>query len=316
MPAVDFISGPADWAIAIHGGAGEISRTVSDEDRARYVQGLRVALECGESMLRSGSHALDVVEEVVRCLEDDESFNAGRGSVFAEEGKHELEASIMDGRGSRAGAVSLLETVRNPIKLARLVMEQTDHIFLSGDGAERFADEVGVERVSNSHFSTERRRAQLNRFLSAEVDSSAKEQGGSTVGCVVRDAHGHLAAATSTGGTTGKRQGRVGDSPILGAGNWADGRVAVSCTGKGEEFLRHLVAHEIAACIEYTGASIEQACNGVLSTKMAPGDGGVIAVGADGSVALVFNTTGMHRAAANANDQRCVAIWDEQIPAD
>lgn len=308
---VNKIPGPADWAIAIHGGAGTIPRDVPKERLEAYAKSLTEALQLGETMLESGASALETVEAVIRVMEDNPLFNAGKGSVFTAVGTHELDASIMDGRDGRTGAVAAVRTIRHPISLARLVMTETRHVLLSGDGAEAFADEVDVERVENEYFDTDLRRASLDRFLRRKGSDEREPCGGSTVGCVVRDKAGDLAAATSTGGMTGKRWGRVGDSPIVGAGTWADLSVAVSCTGTGEEFIRHAVAHDIAARIEYAGASLEQSCRSVLGDVLQTNDGGLIAVGSDGSIVLAFNTTGMYRAAANSDGRQCMAIWDE-----
>ncbi|MCH2162205.1 MAG: isoaspartyl peptidase/L-asparaginase [Phycisphaerales bacterium] len=314
-------TGPCEgWAIAIHGGAGTISRNGSPSRRDAAAKGLRTALELGRDMLQEGEDALDVVEAVVKVLEDDPNFNAGKGAVFTAEGTHELDASIMDGATRNTGAVAAVRTVRNPIVLARLVMTETPHVLIAADGAETFADEVDVQRVPNEYFDTEHRRAALDRVLEgrkASDDSPERPQprGGSTVGCVVVDARGRLAAATSTGGMTAKRWGRVGDSPIVGAGTWADARVAVSGTGTGEEFIRWGVAQDVAALVEYRGLSLADAATEVVDGKLRPGDGGVICVDHEGGIAMVFNSTGMYRGAANAKGLFKVAIWDEPVTA-
>ena len=307
-----------NWAIAIHGGAGTIPRNGSPEKREAAARGLRNALQVGRDMLQNGTDAIEVVEAVVKTLEDDPNFNAGKGAVFTEEGTHELDASIMDGSNRRTGAVAAVRTVRNPIVLARLVMTETPHVLIAADGAETFADEVDVQRVPNEYFNTEHRRAALDRVLAGReaADDSPERpnpRGGSTVGCVAVDARGRLAAATSTGGMTAKRWGRVGDSPIVGAGTWADDRVAVSGTGTGEEFIRWGVAQDVAALVEYRGLSLEDAAVEVVDGKLRPGDGGVICVDHSGAIAMVFNSTGMYRGAANSDGLFKIAIWDEPL---
>lgn len=317
---IDAIPMCDSWAIAIHGGAGVIQRTTHPERRKAAIEVLDKALRIGSEMLKQGAPAIEVVEMVVRVMEDDPTFNAGRGSVFTENGTHELDASIMDGSTRSTGAVAGVRTVKNPITLARLVMTETPHVLLATDGAEAFADEVDVERVENTWFDTPYRKAVLERKLleKNETNSSTEStpQGGSTVGCVVVDIHRNLAAATSTGGMTAKRLGRIGDSPIVGAGTWADSRVAVSGTGTGEEFIRWGVAQDIAAILEYQDVTLVEAAVSVVDTKLRAGDGGVICVGEDGSIAMVFNTVGMYRGAANAAGHFQIAIWDEPITTD
>lgn len=292
------------WAIAIHGGAGTIGKDMAPELQEAYRSGLRKALEAGKAVLEKGGTSLDACETVVRILEDDELFNAGRGAVYTHEGTHELDAAIMDGGSRRCGAVAAVRTVRNPIRLARLVMEKSPHVFLVGAGAEAFADSQGLEPVDPKYFDTPRRYEQLQKALEDEKFG--------TVGCVALDVHGNLAAATSTGGLTNKRFGRVGDVPIIGAGTYADNAsCAVSCTGKGEEFIRHTVARDIAARVEYLGLPLEKAMQAVIDGKLAPGDGGAIAVSRHGEIGLVFNSTGMYRGAADASGRFEIAIWDE-----
>jgi beta-aspartyl-peptidase (threonine type) len=300
------------WALAIHGGAGVIPKTMEEEARREYVEALEAALAEGRDLLAAGGASLDVVETVIRRLEDDPHFNAGKGAVFNHEGRHELDAAVMDGRDLEAGAVAGVTTVRHPISLARLGMERSQHVLLFGEGAERFAGEQGVERVDNSWFDTQRRREQLDKALEkerAEAESGGRETG--TVGAVALDTHGNLAAATSTGGLTAKRWGRVGDVPIIGAGTYADNRTAaISCTGTGEVFIRHNVAHDVAARMLYKGIGLEQAAREVIHGELEAGDGGLIAVGHDGSIALVFNSEGMFRGAADAAGRFEVAIWE------
>jgi beta-aspartyl-peptidase (threonine type) len=297
---------PVDWAIAIHGGAGTIPEDIPAERRQAYAGALSAALRLGAGALADGEPALDVVEKVVRSLEDDPLFNAGRGAVYTHDGRHELDAAIMDGRDLAAGAVAAVSTVKNPISLARLVMQGSPHVLLVGAGAEAFADEMGVVRVPQEYFHTEGRREAWQRALEERRRQDDKD----TVGCVVRDVYGNLAAATSTGGLTDKRWGRVGDVPIIGAGTYADNRTAaISATGKGEEFIRHNVAHTISARMALRGEGLTEAAEAVIHRTLAPGDGGVIAVDAAGRLALVFNSTGMYRGAADSTGRFEIGIW-------
>ena len=297
------------YAIAIHGGAGVIDRDSPGAEERR--EALRSALRAGVGVLESEGTSLDAVETVVRLLEDDPNFNAGMGAVFTNSGEHELDASIMDGRTLACGAVAGVRTVRNPILLARHVMENSRHVLFAASGAEEYARSAGFEAVDTRTFDVEHRRRQWERAKERERQRKAddtRERG--TVGAVALDVHGNLAAATSTGGLTNKRFGRVGDSPIVGAGTYANNRsAAVSCTGTGEEFIRHTVARDIAALIEYRGLSVEAAAREVVFQKLQEGDGGVIVVSHDGEIALVFNTLGMYRGAANSDGRFEVAIW-------
>ncbi|HSK79257.1 MAG TPA: isoaspartyl peptidase/L-asparaginase [Thermoanaerobaculia bacterium] len=298
--------GEARWSLAIHGGAGTIPKTIPESEKQAYLDSLNKALTIGRDVLAKGGTSLDAVERVVRFLEDDPLFNAGKGAVFTHDGTHELDAAIMDGRDLSCGSVAGLKTVRNPISLARMVMEKSPHVFMVGDGAERFADEMKVDRVENRWFDTDRRRAALEEALKKE--SEAKPKG--TVGAVALDVHGNLAAATSTGGMTNKRFGRLGDVPVIGAGTYANNRTcAVSATGWGEKFIRNTVAHDISALMEYRGLSVQQAADEVIHKKLEPDDGGVIAVSKDGGIALVFNSEGMYRGAADSAGRFEVAIW-------
>jgi beta-aspartyl-peptidase (threonine type) len=307
LVAVD--SRPADaeplrWALALHGGAGTIPKDMDPALVESYRASLRQGLELGKKILDRGGTSLEAVEAVVRFFEDDSLFNAGRGAVYTHEGTHELDAAIMDGRTLACGAVGAVKNVRNPVTLARLVMEKSRHILLVGDGAEAFGRSVGAEMVDPSYFDTRRRWEQLQKAL-------AKDELG-TVGCVALDRKGNLAAATSTGGLTNKRFGRVGDTPIIGAGTWADNRsCAVSGTGKGEQFMRHTVARDVAALVEYKGLSLEEAATIVVHAKLNRGDGGIVAVSHTGQIALVFNSAGMYRGAADSNGRFEIAIWDE-----
>ena len=296
---------PPKWAIAIHGGAGTIPKDLPEAQKQQYLHSLGEALKIGQGVLEKGGTSLDAVEKVVRFLEDDPLFNAGKGAVYTHEKTHELDAAIMDGRDLSCGSVAALKTVRNPISLARLVKEKSPHVFLVGEGAEVFATEMKVPRVPNSYFDTAKRLKDLQDALKEEP----KEHG--TVGCAALDVHGNLAAGTSTGGLTNKRFGRLGDVPVIGAGTYANNRTcAISATGIGEEFIKHTVAHDISALIEYGGLTLQQAADRVIHQKLKAGDGGIIGVGRDGSIALVFNSEGMYRGAADSNGRFEVKIWE------
>jgi L-asparaginase / beta-aspartyl-peptidase len=303
----------ADWKLVIHGGAGVIepSRTTPETDSAIRAA-LDRALDAGSAILATGGSALDAVEAAVRLLEDDPNFNAGYGSVFTWDATHELDASIMDGATRAAGAVAGVSTTKNPISVARAVMEKSNHVFLSGEGADQFSKAQGFEQVPNSYFSTPRRSKQLQEFKSTNVSALDVEYKYGTVGAVALDANGHVAAATSTGGTTGKRWGRVGDSPIIGAGTYADDRAcAVSATGTGEYFIRAAVAHEICARIRIGGATGQDAADEVMSeVKALGGDGGVIVVTPRGEMVYSFNTVGMYRGKADGGG-RSVALYSK-----
>lgn len=306
----------AEWAIAIHGGAGTLDRNAPAAEQAEYRAALSAALTVGRDRLARGESALDACEAVVRMLEDDPHFNAGRGAVFNEKGEHELDASIMDGATLACGAVAGVRTVKNPISLARLVMTKTRHVLLMGDGAEQFATSVGVDRVPNTYFDTERRRKVLEEVLrerqkQAAVDPAARPPlTYGTVGCVALDRQGRLAAATSTGGLTAKRWGRVGDTPVIGAGNWADGTVAVSGTGTGEQFIRYAVGRTIAARMQFGGQSLAEAADAVVHHTLQKDDGGVIAVDHRGQIAMPYNSEGMYRGAADATGRFEVRIFE------
>ena len=303
----------ADWKLVIHGGAGTIERSKMTPEKDREIRAaLDRALQAGSSILGSGGNALDAVEATIRVLEDDPNFNAGKGAVFTWEGKNELDASIMDGRTRAAGAVTGVTRTKNPISLARAVMEDSPHVFLSGDGADQFSREQGLEQVPPEYFATPRRRQQLEEFKSTKVSALELEYKIGTVGAVALDAKGHVAAATSTGGMTGKRWGRIGDSPVVGAGTYADDRAcAVSATGWGEYFIRVGVAHEICARMRLKGIGAQQAADSVMAeVKALGGDGGVIVVSPKGEMAYSFNTPGMYRGKASAAG-RSVALYAE-----
>ncbi len=302
-------------SIAIHGGAGVISRAsmTADNERA-YRADLERALDAGYAVLEKGGASLDAVVAAVRILEDSPYFNAGHGAVFSHAGINELDAAIMDGATQKAGAIAGVRHVRNPIDLARMVMERTPHVLLSGEGAEEFALEQSVTLVPGSYFYTERRWKQLEDAQKSERTASIEEDIGyfGTVGAVARDRNGNLAAATSTGGMTNKRWGRIGDSPIIGAGTYADNATcAVSATGSGEYFIRAVVAHEICARVRLSGVSAAEAAKDVIHGKLKEigGDGGVIVVDRNGALSLDFNTEGMFRAARDSGGRREVAIY-------
>jgi beta-aspartyl-peptidase (threonine type) len=298
-------------AIAVHGGAGDLPPTErSPEREAEYHAGLERALRAGEAMLRGGGTSLDAVVAAVQALEEDPLFNAGRGAVIGANGACELDASLMDGRDLRAGAVTGLRHVRSPIGLARLVMEHSPHVMLAGTGAEEFALEQGLEPVPNRYFVTERRERELDAWLhGAKLPGTEPSMG--TVGAVALDASGNLAAATSTGGMTGKRWGRVGDSPVIGAGTYAaNDACAVSATGHGEYFIRAIVAHEIASLVRYAGQDVRSAAETVVHRQLASlgGVGGVIAIGRDGAIAMPFNSRGMLRGSIDVEGRLATAL--------
>ena len=304
-PAEAGPASPLAWSLAIHGGAGTIPRDIPESQKEQYLRSLRAALEIGRKVLADGGTSLDAVEKVVRFLEDDPLFNAGKGAVFTNEGTHELDAAIMDGRDLSCGSVAGLKRVRNPISLARLVMERSPHVFMVGQGAEKFADEMKVERVDQKYFFTQKRYADWQKKLGEEAEKDKD-----TVGAVALDVHGNLAAATSTGGMTNKRFGRLGDVPVIGAGTYANNRTAaISATGWGEQFIKHTVAHDISALMEYKGLTLQQAADEVIHRKLQKDDGGVIGVARDGSIALVFNSAGMYRGAADSKGRFEAAIW-------
>lgn len=304
-----------NWSIVIHGGAGSMTRSTLDphQDEAARA-GLRQALEAAASRLREGGTAMDAVEAAVRVLEDDPNFNAGRGSVFTAEGRVECDAAIMDGLDRKAGAVAGIRSTRNPITLARAVMEQSPHVFLAGSGADAFARAHNIEAAGPDWFETLERRRQLDEILAnpdAPFDLGMKY---GTVGAVARDTRGHVASATSTGGLTGKKWGRVGDSPLIGAGTYADDRAgAVSCTGAGEYFIRLGVAHEIAARVRLCGEDMQAAADALIAELTAlGGKGGVIIASAAGPGGWAFNTPGMYRGIADSDGKTMVAIYNDE----
>lgn len=306
-------------AIAIHGGAGTLVRGMMtrklEED---YKTALKEALEAGYAILQKKGTAVDAVEEAVKRLEDSPLFNAGKGSVFTAEGKHEMDASIMEGSNLNAGAITLVSGIRNPISLARDVMEKSEHVFLAGEGAMKFAEKMGYTLENDSYFYDELRYQQWQEIKDTDnfqLDHSMrKDSKFGTVGAVACDHNGHLAAATSTGGMTNKRYGRVGDSPLIGSGNYANNlSCAVSCTGSGEYFIRGVTAYDVSCLMEFKGLSLEQASQQVIHQRMPKigGDGGLIAVDALGNMALPFNTEGMYRGFKTSAGEENIAIYED-----
>lgn len=290
--------------LAIHGGAGTIARDkMTPEREAAMRADLERALREGHAILAAGGTSLDAVTRSIVVLEDSPYFNAGKGAVFTHEGVNELDAAIMSGATLAAGAVASVRTAKNPILLARAVMEKSPHVMLVGPGADQFAEVAGVERVEPSYFRTDERWQQLQDKLSAEKHG--------TVGAVALDRSGALAAGTSTGGMVNKRWGRVGDSPLIGAGTYANGVCAVSATGHGEFFIRHAVAHDICARMQYLGISLERAAQQVVMEDLvrARGEGGVIALDRDGNVSMTFNSEGMYRGTIGEDGVPHVAIY-------
>lgn len=305
------------FAIAIHGGAGTLSRAeTSADEEAAYLRGLEAALDAGYSLLDRGGSSLDAVTAAVVSLEDNPLFNAGRGAVLTRDGRAELDASIMDGATLAAGAVCGLRHIRNPVSLARRVMEKSPHVMLVGEGAEEFARSQGVELVSNEYFRTDVRQKQLHRLLQGAAEKEndllahASADSTGTVGAVAVDSRGNVAAATSTGGMTGKRWGRVGDSPIIGAGTYASNAgCAVSATGHGEFFIRAVVAHDICAQVQYARLSLAEAVKNTLARmKGLGGNGGVVAISTAGEIVLDFNSEGMFRGMRCSDGRRETGI--------
>jgi beta-aspartyl-peptidase (threonine type) len=304
--------GSQRWRLVIHGGAGSMRpQRLSDEAERCARSGLEAALAAGSAILEKGENAVDAVEAAVRVLEEDICFNAGRGSVLTAEGRVELDAAIMDGRTRTAGAVAGLRTTRAPISLARLLMERGPHVFLSGRGADEFARDAAFEQVENQWFEVPERRRQLEELLTQGSFDDEVKYG--TVGAVAVDLDGHVAVATSTGGLTAKRWGRVGDSPLIGAGTYADDRsAAVSATGSGEFFIRAVAAHQLAERVRLGGETLQQALESVLAdVQSLGGRGGLIAVAPDGEAAWGFTTPAMYRGMADASG-RTVAIYPNE----
>jgi len=312
---------PAEYAMVIHGGAGTILRSdLTPAQDSAYRAALNVALDIGENILRSGGSALDAVEQTIHYLEDSPLFNAGKGAVFNHEGHNEMDASIMQGVDRMAGAVGGVSNIKHPISAARAVMEQSPHVLLTGKGAEQFAAAQGLEIVDPSYFYTERRWAALQAAIArekaeaapqVELDHNERKKG--TVGCVALDKAGNIVAGTSTGGMTNKRWNRLGDSPIIGAGTFADNATCgVSCTGHGEFFMRWAVAYDVAARMAYKGLGVKAAADEVIKGELVKvgGEGGLIALDRQGNVAMSFNSEGMYRGYARPGE-RVIAIYEE-----
>ncbi|MCW5631494.1 MAG: isoaspartyl peptidase/L-asparaginase [Rhodoferax sp.] len=305
--------------LVIHGGAGVEPGDLNPQQEADIKAALSAALRAGHAKLQDGASALDTVTAAITVMEDDPHFNAGRGAVFTHDGKNELDTSIMDGASGRAGAAAGLHRVKNPILLARAILEHSNHVMLVGDGAEAFAREQGIALVDPAYFRTESRWKSLQHALQEEKQARLEQRPLTlpgrayfgTVGALALDANGNLAAGTSTGGMTNKRYGRVGDSPIIGAGTWADARCAVSGTGWGEFYIRAAAAHEICARVRLAGVPLPQAANDVINVDIprAGGNGGAIALGVDGTVAFPFNTSGMYRGWIGSDGVPHVAIY-------
>ena len=303
---------PIEHVLLVHGGAGTLRPDAMAGREGAYRAGLSRALRAGGAVLAAGGTALDAVVAAVVELEEDELFNAGRGAVLTEAGRHEMDAAVMDGPDRRVGAVAGICGPRNPVRAARAVMEGSEHVLLAGEGALTFCRGAGLEWMDDDWFGTEARREALRHVLRDRAGGGRADDFDrhGTVGAVACDSAGRLAAATSTGGMTAKRPGRVGDSPLAGAGTWADGACAVSCTGHGESFIRAAVAHEISARMRLAGQDLAAAAGGVLG-ELPAAAGGLIAVGADGSWTMPFNTRGMYRGVLAAGGEPMVAIYDE-----
>jgi L-asparaginase / beta-aspartyl-peptidase len=305
--------------LVIHGGAGVIKRDMNPAREKAVRAALNKALQDGYVQLKAGKAAMDAVTAAIAVLEDDPNFNAGKGSVFTHEGKNEMDAAVMDGESLRAGSIAGVHRVKNPILLARAVMDHSDHVMLIGDGAEEFAKEQGIALVDPSYFRTEERWQQLQKALKEDAEKkphadveTAKHFG--TVGAVALDSNGHLAAGTSTGGMTDKRWGRVGDSPIIGAGTYANAQCAVSGTGWGEFYIRTVAAHEICMKVSMLNEPIQRAAAEVINQEIPSmgGNGGAIALDSEGNIAMPYNTDGMFRGWIGADGVPHVAIYDDE----
>lgn len=329
-------------AIAIHGGAGTILReNMTAEREADYRAKLEEALQAGYAVLENGGSSLDAVTSAIQIMEESPLFNAGKGAVFTNEGKNELDAAIMDGKTRNAGAVAGISTIKSPVAAARAVMDNSPHVMMIGKGAEQFASEQGLETVDPSYFYTDRRFEQLEKIRDTEksqldhdgdqrpgdkksedkkqsyLDTHFPDRKFGTVGAVAVDQNGNLAAATSTGGMTNKRYGRVGDVPVIGAGTYADNAsAAISATGHGEYFIRSVVAHDICAIMKYQDKSVQEAANEVVKDKLVEmgGGGGVIAIDQDGNIAMPFNTKGMYRGSIDTTGKVYIGIYEDEQP--
>lgn len=311
-----------NYALAIHGGAGTILKSLmTPEKENQYRQGLKDAIEAGEAILKNKGTALDAVEAAVRSLENNPLFNAGRGAVFTNDGKNELDASIMRGDTLQAGAVAGVRNIKNPVSLARAIMEKSEHVLMCGEGAATFARSIDAEFADDAYFFVQARYDQLQEakktdrvFLdhSGEANAEDNKKKFGTVGAVALDVYGNIAAATSTGGMTNKKFGRAGDSPIIGAGTYANNKTcAVSCTGHGEFFIRSVVAYDISCLMEYKGLSLKDACDEVVHKKLVKigGEGGLVALDANGNIELPFNSEGMYRASVKQGEEIATAIY-------
>jgi len=305
-----FSQGKPQWVLVLHGGAGNIKKELyTDAEEKQYLYKLGEALDKGGEILENGGSAIDAIEIVISILEDSPLFNAGKGAVFNSEGINELDAAIMDGKSLKAGTAAGLTDVKNPIYLARKIMDNSKHVMLIGKGASAFAREMGLKIVDNSYFFTNDRWNQLQNDKEKENGNSDSK---GTVGCVALDKYGNLAAGTSTGGMSNKKWGRVGDSPIIGAGTYANNLTcAVSCTGHGEYFIRYTVAYDLSALIEYKNMSLKKASEYIINDKLvkAGGKGGLIAVDKYGNIAMPFNTEGMFRAYIRSDKKKEVLMY-------
>ena len=311
------------YAIAIHGGAGTILKsTMTPEKEKAYLDGLKNAIESGETILKNGGSSIDAIEKAIRSLEDNPLFNAGKGAVFSNAGKNEMDASIMNGEDLSAGAVAGISNVKNPISLAKGIMQKSEHVFLAGNGAIEFAKLIGSEFGEDAYFFEQMRFDQLQQakqsdgvFLDHTTDKFENgEKKFGTVGAVALDIHGNLAAGTSTGGMTNKKFGRVGDSPIIGAGTYANNETcAISCTGHGEFFIRSVVAYDISCLMEYKGLSLKEACDFVVMDKLVKigGEGGLIAIDKNGNIEMPFNSEGMYRARKSEDGELLINIYKD-----
>lgn len=307
------------YAIAIHGGAGTILRTaMTPEKETAYKKALEDAIVAGETILQKGGRSIDAVEAAIRSLEDCPLFNAGKGAVFTNDCKHEMDASLMNGKDLTAGAVASIQNIKNPISLARAVMDKSEHVFMAGLGAQEFAKKVNAEFMPDDYFFVQQRYDQLQEAIKSDTvvmdHTVSKEKKFGTVGAVALDLHGNIAAGTSTGGMTNKKHGRVGDTPIIGSGTYANNKTcAVSCTGHGEFFIRSVVAYDISCLMEYKGLSLKKACDIVVMDKLVKigGEGGLVALDAKGNIELPFNSEGMYRASKKNNSDLFIGIYKD-----
>jgi len=310
----------SNYSIAIHGGAGTITpSSMTPELEVKYKDALHRATEIGAKILENGGDALDAVQKTVESLEDTPLFNAGKGSVFTKHGKHEMDAAIMCGKTLEAGAVAGVYNIRNPINLARAILQYSDHVFMSGYGAEEFARKQNLAFAPDEYFFDMLRYKQWSEVRDSDVfmlDHTAGDEKFGTVGAVALDQHGNLAAATSTGGMTNKNYNRIGDTPVIGSGTYANNYTcAISCTGHGEYFLRAVVAYDVSCLMEYKGYSLQEACDKVVMDKLVRlgGEGGLVAVDTQGNIAMPFNSEGMYRACKTGNMPVVTAIYKDEV---